>query len=360
MRITIIGAGNVGTALAADLSLKGHQVCLFKSSTSLHNDNFDYIKKHKQITRTKNGKEEIAEINTVTNNVDEAFRSHPQVIIICIQTNYHEEIIKRISGYLEDGQILLFEPGYLSTAFVLKHIKNKHIISVEAESSPIDCRLTAPGHITELFRNVKNPIGIFPKKKTVEVLNILSSLDYRFSALGSVIEAAIHNPNLIVHTIGAVMSMPRIEYTKGEYWMYKEVFTPAVWNIVESLDDEKMKVLESLHLPQTPYVVACKERNFLDPDINPKDAFFDYAYNSSPKGPNVVNSRYITEDVSQGLCLLESLGQILKIDTPVCSALISIASAALGIDFRKHGRTINTLSPNAIDVILGDTQDNSI
>ena len=49
MKITIIGAGNVGTALAADLSLKGHQVCLFKSSTSMHNDNYDYIKKNKQL-----------------------------------------------------------------------------------------------------------------------------------------------------------------------------------------------------------------------------------------------------------------------------------------------------------------------
>ena len=56
------------------------------------------------------------------------------------------------------------------------------------------------------------------------------------------IEAALHNPNIIVHTVGAIFSIPRIEYTTGEYWMYKEVFTPSIWSIVESLDKEKMEL----------------------------------------------------------------------------------------------------------------------
>ena len=37
MNITILGAGNAGCTIAADLSLKGHMVTLCKTSNMLHN-----------------------------------------------------------------------------------------------------------------------------------------------------------------------------------------------------------------------------------------------------------------------------------------------------------------------------------
>ena len=139
------------------------------------------------------------------------------------------------------------------------------------------------------------------------------------------------------------MSIPRIEYSNGDYWMYREVFTPHVWTIVEALDNEKMDILEKLKCKRIPYVEACKNRNTIDKGMNAIDVFFEYAKNSSPKGPSVPDSRYITEDVSQGLVLLESLGKILNIRTPICTALINIANASLQCNFRDNGRTIEKL-----------------
>ena len=45
MNIAVLGAGNGGCAVAADMSLKGHNVTLIKTSDSLHNKNFEYLKK---------------------------------------------------------------------------------------------------------------------------------------------------------------------------------------------------------------------------------------------------------------------------------------------------------------------------
>ena len=46
MKIALLGAGNAGCAVAADLTMKGHEVTLIKTSHSLHDDNFDYLTSH--------------------------------------------------------------------------------------------------------------------------------------------------------------------------------------------------------------------------------------------------------------------------------------------------------------------------
>ena len=72
------------------------------------------------------------------------------------------------------------------------------------------------------------------------------------------------------------------------------------------------------------------------------------------KGPTKVDSRYISEDVPQGLVMLEALGKALDIATPICTALIEIASAALGRDLRAEGRTPEKLGRENIHRILRD------
>lgn len=353
MNITVIGVGNAGTTIAADLSHKGNNVTLLKSSTScIHNDHFEKVKRTKEIKVVENDFTYISKLDTVTTNYKLAIEN-AELVIIYVQTNFHKEIIKRISPYIRDGQTFIIEPGYLSTAYFLQFV-DKDITIIEATSSPIDCRIIEPGVCKVLFKNVRNPFGVYPKRNINKAVRILKELEYSEKILSNVFEAALHNPNLIVHTVGAIFSIPRIEYTNGEYWMYKEVFTPHVWNIVEKLDQEKMKILKYLDCKEVTYVEACKFRNSIDDSRDPIDVFRDYAENGSPKGPFVPDSRYITEDVSQGLVMLESLGEYFNIDTPVCTGLINVASAALNIDFRNKGRKISDLTEKSIEKIMID------
>lgn len=356
MKISILGAGNAGCATAADLSLKGHEVTLIKTSHAMHDDNFTYLQEHHgEMTLNEFGVIKTAKIHNVTRDVSNICKA--DVVMIYTQTNFHEGLIKKISPYLVENQILLINPGYLSTAYVLKHC-DKNITIVEAESSFIDGRIIEPGLFKVSFRNVRNPVGIYPSSRKTDTIKVLDLLDERLVYIDSVVEAALHNPNLIVHTVGAVMSIPRIESSHGNFWMYHEVYTrenPATWRILESLDAEKMNILEKLGFYRLCYVSACKYRNSLDDTMDAKEVFLDYAsMETCVRGPTEVNSRFISEDVPQGLVMLEALGKALNVNTPITTALIEIATAALGRDLRKEGRTPEKLGVENIKRIIED------
>ncbi len=356
MNISILGAGNGGTAVAAELSHKGHEVTLIKTSHAMHDKNFNFLLQNGGLVNLiENGKAVTAKIKHITRDISRLSQS--EVVIVYIQTNYHEGLIKRIKPYLRDGQILLLNPGYLSTAYVLKRCSDIDLTIVEAQSSFLDCRISKPGTVKIGFRNVRNPLGVYPAKRTQEAQYVLDQLGFPFAYLPSVIEAALHNPNLIVHTVGALMSIPRIEKTEGDYCMYHEVFTPSVWRILEALDNEKMDVLEELGSRRISYVAACKHRNTLDDSRDAKEVFFWYAgMPTRAKGPTEVDSRYLSEDVPQGLVLLETLGLKLEVDTPICTAIIDMASAALDRDLRAEGRTLERLGETMLEIIIRDRE----
>ena len=356
MNIAILGAGNSGCALASDYAARGHEVTLIKTSHSLHDDNFTHLCATGGRMRIHDfGKETDCVIAHLSRDVADVRAK--DVVLLCTQTGYHPDVLRRVVPFLTPGQVLLMVPGYLSTAYALGLHPADGVILAEAESNFIDGRIGAPGEFQVGFRNVRNPIGVYPHSALPAAREVLDRLGTPFVYLKSVAEAALHNPNMIVHTVGAVMSIPRIEATHGDYCMYHEVFTPSVWNLLEALDGEKMRVLEQLGCDPVPYVEACKFRNSLDDARDAKEVFFAYAaMPERAKGPLDVRSRYITEDVPQGLGLLESLGAALGVPTPVCSSLIEIASAALGCNLRTQGRTIERLGRDNIRTILDDAE----
>ncbi|MDD2980731.1 MAG: NAD/NADP octopine/nopaline dehydrogenase family protein [Hespellia sp.] len=354
MKIAIVGAGNTGCALAGDYASRGHEVTLIKTSRAMHDDNFSYMQEHeKTMILEEVGEVKMGILHSLTRELSAL--SGAEIVILCTQTIFHQELIQKMSGFLRDGQILMITPGYLSTAFVLRFCKGINLTVAEAESSFIDGRILTPGHFRVGFRNVRNPIGIYPAANKEHAAEKLLQLGTPFTFLKSVVEAALHNPNMIVHTVGAIMSIPRIEATGGEYCMYHEVFTPSVWKLLECLDQEKMDVLEHLGFERLSYVAACKFRNSLDETANAKEVFFDYAkMPTRAKGPTTVDSRYITEDVSQGIVMLEALGKKLSIATPIATSLIELAGAALGRNVREGARSLENLGEQEVHAILLD------
>lgn len=343
MNITIVGSGNSGCAHAFCLAKAGHSVSLLKTSHALHDDNFEALEQQKGIygiDNTQLDREKVfVSLDCITRDPELAFRN-AEIVFVLTQSLQHAKVADYIAPYIQGIKAICIVPGNMGSVY-FRRLLPKDIIVAEGESTVIDARILEPGVVNILFRNVRNLIACNPSADNKKGLEIFSSLfDTYCGCRTNIVESAMHNPNLVVHTIGTIMSASRIEYSKGEFWLYREGFTPSVWNMIRDLDKEKNNVIEAYGGIACDYIECCKYRNESDLSKDAKAVFDDYSMNGSPKGPFSLCNRYITEDVPNGLCLLESLATHKNINTPVTTSLINIASSLLNTDLRADARTL--------------------
>lgn len=342
MRITIIGAGNAGLTHAAMIAKQGHAVTIVKTTHLMHDDSFDVLGRTRQVEYVKQDDKGTVGIEEATRDLPSAV-SRADVILVLTQSVAHENLSELVAPHLRKGQILLVSPGYAGSFYFSTRCREKGVVFAEGESLPFDSRIVAPGKVNICFENIRNPVGVFPSVKTQETLTRLKEILPRYTARQDVLESAFHNPNLIVHTVGAIMSVARIEHSKGDFWMYREAFTPTIWKLIEDLDSEKKAILAYFELPTQSFAESFQYRTYEDLSADPMEALRHYAEFGSPKGPGDAQTRYITEDVPMGLCFMSSIGKKAKIPTPVCDALIAIASSMHQKDYYAEGRTLDRL-----------------
>ena len=345
MKVSVLGTGNVGIAIAADLSIRGHEVTLIKTSDVKSESYGRLINNDNRVFLKEDGVYNETVIKEVTHDLSKIIGA--DVIIVTIQSTFHEELYRKIACYIKDDQTVFIICSYLSSFYLLKQCQ--HCISfphiAEATGPYLEGRVELNDKLGEVVfrvgcRLTRSPLSVFSKSYEKECMEKLKSLYEGLSNDYSPIESALLNPNLVIHTVGAIMSIPRIEYSDGNFCMYREAYShknQATLNVMFKLDEEKMKVLQALNGRRIDILEA---GGFL----KGMDSFYEYSESQDRAiSPTSIHSRYITEDVSQGLVLLESIAHRIGIDVPITTSLIDIAGSALGVDFRREGRSIYKL-----------------
>lgn len=345
MNITVIGCGNAGLIHAAKLIDAGHNVALLKTSANIHGEFFSIIQKeggYNVKDETASGRRFFVRPTLVTTNVNEAV-SFGDILFVFVTTVQHEYVAKLIAPYVRDGQIIVLVPGYMGSLIFRKYIGKKVIYS-EWETTAYNGRIVDSMYVRITFYNPRNAISVLPVSESNNVLSVLNQCFENTKYLRRhILESALHNPNMMVHTIGTLFSASRIEYSKGEFWMYKEAFTSSVVNVIKEFDIQKNAVLKRFGCEPLNYFEAAKWRNEEDLSIDAMEVFKSFA-ESSNKGPLSLNSRYLTEDVPVGLKLFSSIGKAIGCNTDIADSLITLAYSLLsGIDLAARERTINSL-----------------
>lgn len=344
MKVTVVGCGNAGLIHAAKIYEKGdNEICLLKTSQT-NSAYFDKMVKdggYRVHDLTNRGKDFFVKPALITRDAAAAI-DFGEIVLVMTTTLQHEDVARLIAPHVRDGQIIAMCPGYMGSLIFKKYIKADVLYS-EWETTAYNGRIVDNEYVKITFYNPRNAISVLPVSASQMVLDKFAKLfDNTHYLRKNILESAIHNPNMIVHTIGMTFSAARIEYSKGEYWMYREGFTDSVVNVINAFDKQKNEVLKAYGCEPLDYFEAAKWRNEEDLNVDAMTSFRSFA-DSSNKGPMFLRHRYLLEDVPMGLGLFVSLGRVAGIETSIAESVMTLSAALLGEDFKAQARSVQYL-----------------
>jgi len=214
---------------------------------------------------------------------------------------------------------------------------DRRVLVAEAVTFPYCCRrLEGPGTVN--IHRVDGPRMLFAALPASDTAAAVKAMEGTYDTVVvpavSVLEPALYNTNIIVHPVGALLNMGRIEYSRGEFWMYREGLTPSVDKVINAMDAERAAIFTALGY--RPYTY---DEVFRDSFNMSREEFAA----TSSKGPFSMQDRYVTEDIPMGAVLTASLGRKLGVPTPTYDAMIHIASVVNDTDYFRTGRTLENL-----------------
>ncbi len=336
--ICIIGAGNGGSAIAGDMTLRGHRCRLFEFQE--YAENINPIIAQGGIHVTGVARTGFAKVALATLNLEEAVKG-ADLIMVTTQALAHERVARDLASHLSEGQTVVLWPGSGGTLAFRKvwdeASMNRRVFLAEGVTFPYCCRrLQGPGTVN--IHRIDGPrmlLAALPATDTEAVIKAISgTYSNAVKPAASVLEPALYNVNIIVHPVGALLNMGRIEHSKGEFWMYKEGLTPSVKKVIYRMDAERMALFKALGYHPYTY-----DEIFWD-SFNMDVAQF--AADSS-KGPFNMQDRYITEDIPMGASLTVSIARKAGVPMPTYETMIHLASVINDRDYYAIGRTLENL-----------------
>ena len=347
-RVAILGGGNGGITAAADLSNKGFEVSLFQSDKFCRN--LDVIKEKGEILLQTLESESTEKIHLVTDDIKEAILG-AQIIMLAIPGMAVEYFAEILAPLVREDQII-----YINSAAAMGCIRfvnkakemgiEKKFKICESNSLTYGTRAFADEARVELSLRVKKLfLGSYPASDIDEIMESLSQLYDCFVPAKNIWHVNLENGNPEVHPGPALLNAGRIDYSNGEFWLYKEGITEHTINVLQAVEKERVALGRALGFEVEGARESRINRGYLEED---KNKTLQELFNTSEvfgqiKGPTSVTNRYITEDISTGLVLWSSLGKILKVPTPNIDAIIVLGGTLLQTDFYKIGLTVEKL-----------------
>ncbi|MCD6449826.1 MAG: NAD/NADP octopine/nopaline dehydrogenase family protein [Thermotogaceae bacterium] len=341
MKVAVIGAGNGGQALAAFLSMRGADVTLFNRSRKRIAPTIKT-----RAIRLEGEIQGTFKISFATTDIEEAIKGR-KLIMVVVPAFAHKDVAKKMAPYIEDGQVIILNPGRTAGAIEFKRTLeelgvDKDIIIAEAQTFIFASRLTNPG-VAKIFR-IKNavPVSALPATKNDILEEVLTPLIPEFEIADNVIYTSFNNIGAVFHPAVLLLNAGRIESSAGKFEFYLEGITPSVARVLEKIDEERCRVMEALK--EEP--MTAKEWLNYAYDIRGEDLHEAIHNNPGYQGimaPPSLANRYILEDVPMSLVPISSFGRMLGIPTPTIDSIIQIANVMMKKDFWKESRTVKSL-----------------
>lgn len=340
--ITVIGAGNGGTAIAAHLASAGAQTRL----CDLFPQYVEGIEAAGGIDLTDNGKTEFVSPALVTDDVPAAVRG-AKLIMVVTPAFTHKMIAEKICDALEDGQIVVLNPGRTAGALEFYNTLQargcrKDVIVAETQTLIYSTRKTGD-HAVHIY-GTKQAVDIsaFPGNRIGEVLEILNPYYPQFKAATSVLKTSLTNIGAMFHPAPILLNIGRIEADARGFRYYWDGISPSVAELIERIDAERVAVAAAYGVE-----VLTAKQWLVHSYPTHGDTLYEMIQNNKAygeiKAPTTIRARYMTEDVPNGLVPIAALGEAAGVSVPNINAVITLACSIYGRDFRAEGRSLKNL-----------------
>ncbi|NLK01678.1 MAG: NAD(P)-binding domain-containing protein [Clostridiaceae bacterium] len=358
MKITVIGAGNSGTAMAAHLALNGHEVTLWNRNI----ENISILQKTGiiQAIGKISGR---AKLSAVTDQLAEALHQ-PDLILIATPATAHRELAIMIGRTLRKECPIILSPGRTCGAIEFNHyfhLQDNPLNPTIAETQTVihTCRKQSQDKVKVLALKDSVYVAGIGGMSNREIVNYLPAcIRPYFLPAASMIQTSIGNIGMILHCAPVLLNSGWIENPDFTFKYYRDSITPHIAAYIEEIDHERLQVAEALGFVidsakewfhRTYHTQYIKGENLYEV-IRRTDVYDDI------DAPNTLNHRYILEDVSYGLVPLETLAQLLDIGTEYTSLIIDLASKLLRLDLRATGRHLKEINIQDIYATLLRTE----
>jgi opine dehydrogenase len=342
-RITVLGGGAGGCASAAILTHRGYSVTLWNR----------WEEEIRPIIQ-KGGIECAGDINgfvkidKVTLDIEEAVKG-AELISIPVPIFAHRDIAELCAVHLEDGQIILLNPGSVGSLEFAKVLKEKEVkkdVTI-AESITLAVgggRVIEPGKVRiRSYESWVKRTAAFPGKKTERIVKALKDICNPKPAK-SVLEVGLLNVNFIIHAVPLILNIGSAELDIL-FNPYRDGVSPSILRCIEHLDTEKQNILKVLGVEP----ISCDDiyrKEFGVPDGIPQR----WRREEEKKRGRGWEERYISEDVQYGLVLFSSLGHQLGVPTPITDAMVELGSVITKTNLWETGRTVKKLGISSLNL----------
>ncbi|HEY2193980.1 MAG TPA: NAD/NADP octopine/nopaline dehydrogenase family protein [Actinomycetospora sp.] len=343
--MAVIGAGNVGCALAGDLALRGVEVRLYNRSPQ----RLETIETAGGISLCGEV-EGFAPLGSVTDSLAAAI-SGAAVVAVTVPTASLPHYASALLEATTPAQLIWLNPGHTGGALYLAERAR-----ASGHGERTICQLTTASHVSRLtgpatvrvFLRPRSSVAALPARDVDSCHQRLDALlPGLFGRAESILEADLMNINAVLHPPGMVCNAGWIEATGGDFGFYVAGNGRAVARVIDGIDRERLALAHRLGVPAVPFPELFHRLGFT-PDGQPHahgayDAIQHSELIRPLRSPPTLDHRYLHEDVGWGLVPWMHLAAAAHSPAPTITSLVHLAEAINGVDYARDGLTLTAM-----------------
>lgn len=334
-RIAVISTGNGGQSMAAYAAHLGFSVSLY----AREKDRADMFPADR-VFHLRGVVEADPVVDLVSCDMCEVIKG-AFLIMVTTPTQYHHVIAREMADCLEDGQIIVLNPGrtfgtYVFTKALAEHGNSKRVVVAEAETFMFACRCARTAH--PIIYGIKEHVRIaaHDPSDTAHAVAAVSKLFPTVVPAPSTLHTSFANIGMVFHPLPILLNITRVE-AQEKFLYYIQGISPLVANILERLDNERLAVARAYGVEvQSAYDWMYEhygaEGETLYERIQNNEAYQNIL------APIDIDTRYIFEDMLTGCVPMYYAGEAIGVETPIIKSAILWASTVYATDFIQNGR----------------------